>query len=63
MSHLPNWQEYGIPSGSDKQVEPVDLHDKEYGEYVDVNAAVPTADRLPTAQMPQGKNPSPFVTK
>ena len=63
MSHEPNWQEYGLTTGSDKQKEPVDVHDENYGKYHDTVADVSVPERLPTAQMPMAPAPMPFVTK
>lgn len=62
MSHLPNWQEYGVTTGQDKDSkEPVQEHDKNYGTYKDNITPVPTDDRLPTANMPKAPDPNPFA--
>lgn len=37
-----------------------DAHDADHGTYVDAVDQVPTENRLPTAQMPQATDPSPF---
>jgi len=63
MPHLPNWQEMGQTTGSDKQTEAVNEYDKNYGTYKDDIDAVPTDERLPTQQMPKAPDPSPFIVK
>ena len=33
MPHLPNWQEFGVTTGQDKQTEPVNEYDRLYGTW------------------------------
>jgi hypothetical protein len=62
MSHLPNWQEFGETTGQEKPVkDATEQYDKNYGTYKDAVDAVPTDDRLPTANLPKAPDPSPFT--
>lgn len=38
-------------------------YDAQAGRYMDKVAAIPTADKLPTQQMPMAPAPKPFVLK
>jgi len=47
--------------GQDKAYkDAVEKHDAKSGKYKDATKDVPTDQRLPTSQMPQGTDPSPF---
>ena len=60
MSHLPNWQEYGLKATQDAKKDATDIHDETYGKYQEPVEAVPSEERFATAQMPKAPDPSPF---
>lgn len=43
--------------------EAVNAYDAQAGRYMDKVVAIPTADKLPTQQMPMAPAPAPFVLK
>jgi len=62
MTHETNWKEYGEKTSSDANVQksPDMVHDEIYGAYKDEIAETPVDARLPTANLPKGKDPQPF---
>jgi hypothetical protein len=53
--------EEAVDVGQEKQFKDfTERYDSEVGTYKDNIVAVPTEDRLPTAQMPKAPDPMPF---